>query len=56
MCYNNYHNTCNYYCCITSTQHGHTPLELAYASRYSNTQGVIGILKAHENKPDAQTK
>ena len=41
---------------ITSTQNGKSPLDLAHARVYYNTQGVIEILKAHENKPEVQTK
>ena len=40
-----------------STQDGKSPLDLAHANRaYFNTQGVIEIFEAHENKPQAQTK
>ena len=41
---------------ITSIQHGESPLDVARAfSDLFNTQGVIEILEAHENKPEAQT-
>ena len=45
-----------YYCCITSTQDGKSPLDLARDEHYFNTQEVIEILEAHEDKPEAQTK
>ena len=44
-----------YYCCITFTQDRKSPLNLAHEKQekfdFINTQGVIKILEAHENKP-----
>ena len=47
-----------YYCCITSIQYGKSPLDLVRENHKIGfiTQEIFEILKAHENKPEAQTK
>ena len=42
-----------HYCCITSTQYGHTPLDRA---RFWRIQKVIEILEAQQQKLEGETK
>ena len=42
-----------HYCCITSTQHGNTPLDRAC---FWGNQEIIEILKAQQHKLEGQTK